>query len=36
MLIASNLALLIGLIVIGLPVPLCFMAAAIYWEWPTS
>jgi C4-dicarboxylate transporter, DctM subunit len=30
MLIATNLALLIGLIVIGLPVPLCFMAAAIY------
>lgn len=30
MLIAANLALLIGLIVIGLPVPLCFMAAAIF------
>jgi len=28
--IAINLAILIGLIVIGLPVPLCFMSAAIY------
>lgn len=30
MVIAINLALLIGLIVIGLPVPFCFMSAAIY------
>jgi len=30
MVIAINLLLLIGLIVIGLPVPLCFMSAAIY------
>jgi len=30
MVIAINLALLIGLIIVGLPVPLCFMSAAIY------
>ena len=30
MIIAINLAILIGLIVVGLPVPFCFMTAAIY------